>query len=519
MQSSAAMSMAWLIVTKGPSEGKSIQLREGANTIGRSLGNDLQIDDASVSRSHAMVIVREGRLTLVDLGSTGGTRIGQRRISGKTVGEGSVITVGQTRFRLVSVDASYRPASLSGETVVSSQAGSSLSLIAESGPDAGKSFLLSSTQNLIGRDPSAQVVLSDPTVSRRHAMIRIDSDRSTITDLGSRSGTNVDGELITGLQLTVGDHIAIGQSEFALMMPSGSMPRPGMRVGPGNRDYQVASAHPVPGAAQMNPAAASAPVRRPQPASSPRGRSRASAYPAPRAPIAPATPASRSKAPTVALAIIAVIAVSVVVAFFLLQDRRTDEQIAEAVAREWSSSSIDDISELTVGFLVGNAPVVTQIGGSALADRIRDNVAWSYSTPDCQQGRCDVTATARANLDINIPLVMNETATIELPFDLEVDTGRELVTDWNADIASASVSGIEFGGMGQGAGRALESSDEYIRSAIEKLEEFSADEDLDRVIEDSADILREVVEDEDVQRTLEDASDRIQEGLRGLFGN
>ena len=203
---------------------------------------------------------------------------------------------------------------------------------------------------------------------------------------------------------------------------------------------------------------------------------------------------------------ITAIVVSVVVAFFLLQDQRTDEQIAEAVAREWSSSSIDDISELTVGFLVGNAPVVTQIGGSALADRIRDNVAWSYSTPDCQQGQCDVTATARANVDISIPLVMNETATIELPFDLEVDTGEELVTDWDAALASASVSGIELGDAGQGVGRALESSDEYIRSAMEKLEEFSTDEDLDRVIGDSADRLREFVEDEDVQRTLEDAS-------------
>ena len=152
MQSSDALSMAWLIVTKGPSEGKSIQLREGVNTIGRSLGNDLQIDDSSVSRSHAMVIVREGRLTLVDLGSTGGTRIGQHRISGKTVGEGSVITVGQTRFSLVSVDA-FRGGLSSGPTLVGSPTGSSLSLIAQSGPDAGKSFLLSSTQNLIRPRP------------------------------------------------------------------------------------------------------------------------------------------------------------------------------------------------------------------------------------------------------------------------------------------------------------------------------------------------------------------------------
>ncbi len=262
-------SMTWLVVTKGPSEGKSIQLKEGANTIGRSLENDLQIDDGSVSRSHAMVIVREGRLTLVDLGSTGGTRVGQHRVSGKSVDIGSAITVGQTRFRLVNVDASHIA---SGRTVVSSPTGQSLSLIAESGPDAGKSFLLSSAQNLIGRNPSAQVTLSDPTVSRRHAMIRVDSDRATVTDLGSRSGSNVDGELISGVRITMGDHIVIGQSEFTPMMPSGSIPRPGMRVDSAGRGYQVANAHPVPEAtpaAQINPIAASTPIQYPETASPP----------------------------------------------------------------------------------------------------------------------------------------------------------------------------------------------------------------------------------------------------------
>ena len=153
MQPSVANSMAWLVVTKGPSEGKSIQLKEGNNTIGRSLENDLQVDDSSVSRSHAMVVVGEDRFTLVDLGSTGGTRIGDHRISGKHIGEGSVITVGQTRFSLLGVDA-FQGASSSGATMIGSPSGSSLSLIAQSGPDAGRSFLLSSPQNVVGRDPS-----------------------------------------------------------------------------------------------------------------------------------------------------------------------------------------------------------------------------------------------------------------------------------------------------------------------------------------------------------------------------
>ena len=218
MQPSVASSMAWLVVTRGPSEGKSVQLKEGNNNIGRSLENDLQIDDASVSRSHAMVNVKDDQFTLVDLGSTGGSRIGEHRISGKQLGSGSTIIVGQTTLSLVSVDA-FQGGPSSGATIVGSPSGSSLSLVARSGPDAGKSFLLASAQNLIGRDSSAQVVLSDPTVSRRHAMLRVDAERTSISDLGSQSGTQVDGEIITGVQISVGDRVVVGQSEFTLMKP------------------------------------------------------------------------------------------------------------------------------------------------------------------------------------------------------------------------------------------------------------------------------------------------------------
>ena len=218
IQPDVARTMAWLVVTRGPSEGKSVQLNEGNNTIGRSLDNDIQIDDASVSRSHAMLSVKDDRFTLVDLGSASGTRVGDHRISGRPVGAGSIITVGQTRLSLMDVKA-FQGGASSGATMVGSPSGSSLSLVVQMGPDAGKSFLLTSSQNVIGREPSAQVVLTDPTVSRSHAMLRVEADRTTISDLGSQSGTQVDGEIISGVQVSVGDNVVIGQSEFTLMRP------------------------------------------------------------------------------------------------------------------------------------------------------------------------------------------------------------------------------------------------------------------------------------------------------------
>ena len=219
MQPDVARSMAWLVVTQGPSEGKSMQLKEGNNTIGRALDNDLQIEDASVSRSHAMLSVKGEEFTLVDLGSASGTRVGDRRIAGVPVSANDVITVGQTRLGVVNVDVTQGTPS-SGATIVTAATGHSLSLVAQSGPDAGRSFPLASAQNVIGRDPSAQVVLNDPNVSRRHAMIRVDADRATIADLGSMSGTAVNGDSIRGVRIAMGDKIAIGQSEFTLMRPT-----------------------------------------------------------------------------------------------------------------------------------------------------------------------------------------------------------------------------------------------------------------------------------------------------------
>ena len=218
MQPNVARSMAWLVVTGGPSDGKTVQLKEGSNTIGRSLDSDLQIEDASVSRIHAMVNVKDGEFTVVDLGSTGGTWIGENRVSGRRIGKDSVVTIGQTSMSIVNVDA-FQGGLSSGETIVGSPSGSSLSLIAHSGPDAGKSFLLASARNVIGRDPSAQVVLADPTVSRIHAMVRVDPDRAVISDLGSMSGTFVDGEPVRGVRISVGDRVVVGQSEFTLMRP------------------------------------------------------------------------------------------------------------------------------------------------------------------------------------------------------------------------------------------------------------------------------------------------------------
>ncbi len=70
---------------------------------------------------------------------------------------------------------------------------------------------LAAGTNLLGRDPSAEIVLSSPMVSRRHAAVQWDGRKAVLTDLQSYHGTFRDGERLSrSVELAVGDRIDIG---------------------------------------------------------------------------------------------------------------------------------------------------------------------------------------------------------------------------------------------------------------------------------------------------------------------
>jgi pSer/pThr/pTyr-binding forkhead associated (FHA) protein len=61
--------MAYLYVLSGPGKGRSFRLREGENFIGRSIDNDLRIEDRTLSRKHARITLKGGRYFITDLKS------------------------------------------------------------------------------------------------------------------------------------------------------------------------------------------------------------------------------------------------------------------------------------------------------------------------------------------------------------------------------------------------------------------------------------------------------------------
>lgn len=78
-------------------EGRPVVLPEGETQLGRSRGCALPLKDPAVSRHHAVVTARSGRVTIADLNSSNGTFVnGSRLMAATDVLDGDQVTLGET---------------------------------------------------------------------------------------------------------------------------------------------------------------------------------------------------------------------------------------------------------------------------------------------------------------------------------------------------------------------------------------------------------------------------------------
>lgn len=113
--------------------------------------------------------------------------------------------------------------------------------------DSGRAFPLRSGITRIGRDPASnEVVLDEESVAARHAAIEVSPQSVVVRDLGSDSGTTVNGQLISrATVLQTGDVISFGGRSLTLAqrqsepVPRG-IPTPVIRQ---TREHPAASTH------------------------------------------------------------------------------------------------------------------------------------------------------------------------------------------------------------------------------------------------------------------------------------
>jgi len=149
--------------------------------IGRAPGNDIVLRAPGVSARHARVLVEPGRLVLEDLGSRNGTFVGSppRRIDRAEIALDDPLTFGDTLL----------PATALRD------------LLARTRPrDTGAGVIHLEDDALVtfGRGARASVPIDRPLVSALHSSLSVERGRVIVRDLGSMTGTFVDGRRIAG---------------------------------------------------------------------------------------------------------------------------------------------------------------------------------------------------------------------------------------------------------------------------------------------------------------------------------
>ena len=77
------------------------------------------------------------------------------------------------------------------------------------GAVSGSRYLLDEDEITVGRDPSADILLDDSTVSRAHAVFRRLNGRYCVIDAGSLNGTYVNRQRVDQQELKNGDEIIL----------------------------------------------------------------------------------------------------------------------------------------------------------------------------------------------------------------------------------------------------------------------------------------------------------------------
>lgn len=87
--------------------------------------------------------------------------------------------------------------------------------------DYSVSYPLGCDEILIGRHASADIRLPDLSVSRYHALMTVSNGIWTITDIGSKSGIFVNGNLVKSVQLRENDVIKLGNRRLVFKRKGG----------------------------------------------------------------------------------------------------------------------------------------------------------------------------------------------------------------------------------------------------------------------------------------------------------
>src|SRR5580698_4066464 len=87
-----------------------------------------------------------------------------------------------------------------------------------SGPLKDATVPLPEQEITIGREATNGIAIIDPSVSRKHCLLKWQDERLRICDLASRNGTLVNGTAVDEHWLEHGDEVVVGDSSFLFLV-------------------------------------------------------------------------------------------------------------------------------------------------------------------------------------------------------------------------------------------------------------------------------------------------------------
>jgi pSer/pThr/pTyr-binding forkhead associated (FHA) protein len=174
-----------------------------------------------VSRRHARLVIEGGQPCIVDEGSANGVIVDGVRINQPTyVHAGSRIDLAEFRLALEPLGQPVEDFPAAGGLTPAAvgpmaTALPSLRLVAEGGPYDGRVFELVGAELAVGRAVDNDIVLDDPSLSRKHARLyRRGPGELEVEDLGSSNGTFVNERKVGRGMVEPGDLLRFGELAF-----------------------------------------------------------------------------------------------------------------------------------------------------------------------------------------------------------------------------------------------------------------------------------------------------------------
>ncbi|HET8854824.1 MAG TPA: FHA domain-containing protein [Salinimicrobium sp.] len=180
---------------------KKVEIPAGKElSIGRvGYGADVEINDPLVSRKHAIIKKQNSGIFIRDLGSVNGISINGKKIEPekfREISNGDIINIINEELKLIveppEIDQENKPVNHKPSIGINNKFHDTLATSRFKQKIQRNEFLT------IGRLQDNDLVIDDPTVSRRHARITYEGNEFWITDLGSKNKTYLNGKEIKG---------------------------------------------------------------------------------------------------------------------------------------------------------------------------------------------------------------------------------------------------------------------------------------------------------------------------------